>query len=209
MQDEDIINGILVITKSLICFCRDLQERFRFATIGEFKPTLAEAQAEVPEKLNEVLGNFDKERAQGDEKGPPIDFFTLVKPEGKHHDKFLRLCADPLYSPAKGIVEPMMRWNPDTDGNYVEQFQTVAFDQRLWELYLFAVAIEANMVVMKEYAIPDVAPRVSLEKWRLKRQRSTLRLGGTRTLSRRRRWIPKKRRSLMCGITCQSSSLDH
>jgi len=144
---------------AVVCFCRDLQERFRFATIGEFKPTLAEAQAEVPKKLKEVLDNFDKERVQGDEKGPPVDFFTLVKPEAKHHDKFLRLCEDPLYSPAKGIVEPMMRWNPDTDGNYVEQFQTVAFGQRLWELYLFAVAIEANMVVMKEHAIPDVCAK--------------------------------------------------
>ena len=141
---------------AVVCFCRDLQERFRFAAMSEFKPSLAEAQAEVQKKLKEVLDNLEEERVQGDEKGPPVDFFTLVKPKGRHHDKFLQLCEDPLYSPAKDIIEPMMRWNPDTDGNYVEQFQSVAFGQRLWELYLFAVVVEANMVVLKEHAVPDV-----------------------------------------------------
>jgi hypothetical protein len=144
---------------AVVCFCRDLLERFRFATIGDFKPTLALAQAEVPIKMKEVLDNFDEQRVQGDEKGPPVDFFTFVKPAGRHHDKFLRLFEDPLYSPAKGVIASMMRWNPDTDGNYIEQFQTVAFGQRLWELYLFAVVTEANMAVTKERAIPDVCAK--------------------------------------------------
>lgn len=148
---------------AVVCFCRDLLDRYRFATISDFKPTLAMAQAEVPKKMKEVLDNFDEQRVQGDEKGPPVDFFTLVKPAGKHHEKFLRLCEDPLYSPAKGIIESMMRWNPDTGGNFIEQFQTGSqtgsFGHRLWELYLFAMVTEANMVVTKEHAIPDVCAK--------------------------------------------------
>lgn len=144
---------------AVIYFCRDLNERFRFVDMSAFKRRLSETQADIPKKLIEILGNIDKQRIQGDEKGLAVDFFKLAKTKNKLHENFRLLCEDPLYSPAKGIIEPMMRWNPDTDGNYVEQFQTVAFGQRLWELYLFAMVVEANMVVMKEHAIPDVCAK--------------------------------------------------
>jgi len=36
----------------------------------------------------------------------------------------------------------MMRFYEDTDGNFVEQFQTTAFDACIWELYLFATFTE-------------------------------------------------------------------
>lgn len=49
----------------------------------------------------------------------------------------------------------MMRWYEDADGNFVEQFQTTGFDQRIWELYLFAMLIEANYSLSRENAVPD------------------------------------------------------
>ena len=53
----------------------------------------------------------------------------------------------------------MMRWYDDADGNLVEQFQTTGFDARMWELYLFAVLTEANVVVARPHAAPDFLAR--------------------------------------------------
>ncbi|SOE37445.1 hypothetical protein [Delftia acidovorans] len=144
---------------ALVSFCRDLQERYRLVAMTDFKSTLAEAEAEVDTVLKNILSNLAKERVQGDEKSPPVNFFKIHKENAKHNENFLRLRDDPSYSPAKKIIEPMMRWNPDNDGNYIEQFQTVAFEQRLWELYLFALVVEANMVVSKEHAVPDLCAK--------------------------------------------------
>ena len=49
----------------------------------------------------------------------------------------------------------MMRWHEDLDGNFVEQFQSTAFDQRIWELYLFATLVELGFVLESAYAVPD------------------------------------------------------
>lgn len=49
----------------------------------------------------------------------------------------------------------MMRWHDDIDGNYVEQFQSVAFDARLMELYVFALLVENGFAVRHEGAAPD------------------------------------------------------
>ena len=49
----------------------------------------------------------------------------------------------------------MMRWYEDIDGNFVEQFQTTGFDARIWELYLYAVLVEANLEVSHPKPAPD------------------------------------------------------
>jgi hypothetical protein len=60
-----------------------------------------------------------------------------------------------VYSPARGIIEPMMRWYEDADGNFVEQFQTSGFDARIWELYLFAAFSEMSYQIDRIHAMPD------------------------------------------------------
>jgi hypothetical protein len=56
-------------------------------------------------------------------------------------------------------MKPMMRWYEDVDGNFVEQFQTTAFDTRLWELYLFAMLVEAGYAFDKSFSMPDFCAR--------------------------------------------------
>ena len=48
-----------------------------------------------------------------------------------------------------------MRFHEDADGNFVEQFQTTAFDARLWELYLFATFTELGYASDPGVAVPD------------------------------------------------------
>ncbi len=52
-----------------------------------------------------------------------------------------------------------MRWHEDLDGNFVEQFQSTAFDQRIWELCLFALLIELGYVIDANNAVPDFIVR--------------------------------------------------
>ncbi len=56
-------------------------------------------------------------------------------------------------------MKPMMRWYEDADGNFIEQFQTTGFDTRLWELYLFAMLVEAGFALDKDFPMPDFCAR--------------------------------------------------
>ena len=49
----------------------------------------------------------------------------------------------------------MMRWYPDVDGNFIEQFQTSGFNARIWELYLFATFVELGFARSEDFAVPD------------------------------------------------------
>jgi hypothetical protein len=60
-----------------------------------------------------------------------------------------------VFSAARGIIEPMMRWYEDVDGNFIEQFQTTGFDARIWELYLFAAFREMGYRIQHIRPAPD------------------------------------------------------
>jgi hypothetical protein len=53
----------------------------------------------------------------------------------------------------------MMRWYKDVDGNFIEQFETAAFDARLWELYLFTMLTEVGFLIDQERQVPDFVAR--------------------------------------------------
>jgi hypothetical protein len=140
---------------SAMLLARDLKERYRWVEMTKFFPTVEEAMAAAPARVEKVLADFDKERAQGDEKGKPVDFFTPVVAEQKLNRDFATVTSLEGYSPAVELMKPMMRWYEDADGNFVEQFQTAGFDTRLWELYLFAALVEAGYIFDKTLAMPD------------------------------------------------------
>lgn len=48
-----------------------------------------------------------------------------------------------------------MHFFEDVDGNFVEQFQSTAFDARFSELYLFALLTEERMIFDRSYRAPD------------------------------------------------------
>lgn len=97
----------------------------------------------------------DEDYYQADEKGKPVDFFTPQVAVGKLHPSFVGLSTLLGYSAAKGIIEPMMRWYEDADGNFIEQFQSTGFDPRIWELYLFAAFTELGLKIERIHAVPD------------------------------------------------------
>jgi hypothetical protein len=138
-----------------LLLAQDLKDRYRFFHMSSFFPTPEEALATVPELVTETLAELETDRAQGDEKGRPVDFFTPVVPKEKLNADFEKLSTLEQYSPALELIKPMMKWYEDADGNFVEQFQTAGFDTRFWELYIFAMLVEARYALDKANAIPD------------------------------------------------------
>lgn len=136
-------------------FGRDRRGRFRWIGGTEFKATPHLARIALRQELERQSALTDDEFYQGDEVGEPVDFFGIVGDPAKLNPHFVALRDLEQYSAARGIIEPMMRWYEDADGNFIEQFQTTGFDTRIWELYLFAAFTELNFEITRIHAIPD------------------------------------------------------
>jgi hypothetical protein len=156
--DEKILATLLLDTDdqfSAVILARDLKERYRWISMTSYFDAPEPALIDLERMVLTLVRDLDTRREQGDEVGKPVDFFTPVRPNERLNPDFVRLVTDEGYSPARGIIEPMMRWYEDADGNFVEQFQTTAFNARIWELYLFAAISELGFVIDRSHAAPD------------------------------------------------------
>lgn len=138
-----------------VVFAPDARLRFRATAQTDFYSTPAEAEAALEQAMEEAAAAPPELHYQDSDHRPPVDFFTPVRPEPSLHPSFVRLSTEEILSPARDIIEPMMRWYEDADGNFIEQFQTSGFDQRIWELYLFATITELGYQIDREQAVPD------------------------------------------------------
>lgn len=142
-----------------IIMARDMRERYRWINMTTYSQSPAEALVATEERVREILPRLDEERDQGDEEGSAVDFFSPVRPPKRLHPDFVRLAGTEGLTPARGIIEPMMRWYKDVDGNFIEQFQTTGFDSRIWELYIFAVLTEVGYTFDRSVPVPDFLAR--------------------------------------------------
>ena len=136
---------------------RDRKGRFRWIDSTDFYGSQRRAEAMLRRKMEHLVMASNKKYYQADETSATVDLFTPVSPVGKLNKDFLRLAKEEALSPARGIIDPMMHWYEDLDGNFVQQFQTDGFDARLWELYLFATFIEMGYRIDHIHAVPDFA----------------------------------------------------
>jgi hypothetical protein len=158
-EDERVL-GLLVRDRgdndfSGLIFARDRKLRFRIVDMTGFYTRPRDAEVALRREMERIAAEPDTEYDQGDEAGVPVDFFTPVVRPNRLNPDFVRLRDSEGYSAARGIIEPMMRWYEDADGNFVEQFQTTGFDARIWELYLFAAFSEMGYYIDRSNAIPD------------------------------------------------------
>lgn len=137
-----------------LVFAPDRRLRYRFVNMTEFT---SRRRAEVALRRSMEKANHApaEDHHQGDEDGDPVDFFKVHGPHLVLHPDFKILMESHGYLAARRIIEPMMRWYEDADGNFIEQFQTTGFDQRMWELYLFAAFTEMEYVIDRRSAVPD------------------------------------------------------
>ncbi len=157
--DERLI-GLLVRDRidhdfGWIILGRDERLRFRAIDVNGSLPSPEAARQQLFERIKEQYERPDEDYHQGDSPGPPTDFFKPIVAPERLNPLFKILISEPRYSPARGLIEAMMRFYEDTDGNFVEQFQTTAFDARIWELYLFATFVELGYAPVTDLAVPD------------------------------------------------------
>lgn len=134
----------------------DPQERFRAVHVDGEHSDAASAQLAM-ERFAEaaLIADFDELRRQDDDERRPVDFFSPVVPDERLHANFRSLAFEAGFSAAREVVESMMRWHDDVDGNFIEQFQTSGFDARMWELYLFAALGESSLAIERPKPAPD------------------------------------------------------
>lgn len=145
-----------------VLLARDAGLRFRCIDVNTSRKRIDIARRELRAAMELATAQPQDAFFQGDEPANPVDFFTPNAPPERLSPLFRNLIERPGYSPARGVIEAMMRYHEDADGNFVEQFQTAAFDARLWELYLFAMASELGYAKDPAIAIPDLV----LTGWR-------------------------------------------
>lgn len=67
------------------------------------------------------------------------DLLTPVVPSFEWHPGFRALLEYAGHGPARRLIRELYSTFVDRDGNFVQQFQTGGFDQRTWELFLYAL----------------------------------------------------------------------
>ena len=134
---------------------QDRRGRFRCIVAPHFHGSRGAARAFLRREMERLSMQRDEEFYQGDENAKSVDLFTPIVSADRLNDDFRKLTQQEGYSPARGIIEPMLHWYEDLDGNFVEQFQTTGYDARFWELYLFATFVEMGYRIEHIHAVPD------------------------------------------------------
>jgi len=158
--DDERVIGVLVWDRhdhdfGWIALGRDEREQFRAVEVNSTLATADEARAQLVAAMDRLQAGPPEDLLQGEDGPPPMDFFEPITPEADQHPAFRKLISDPRYSPARELIAAMMRYHQDVDGNFVQQFQTVGFDARLWELYLFAAFTERGFARQGDAVAPD------------------------------------------------------
>lgn len=144
---------------------RDVKGRFRCIDVS-VSMTRTEARHSLFASLRKHTETGETVFPQHDEEDDAagVDLFALQVPAEGLHSAFRLLSSAPHWTPARSIMSEMMRHFVDVDGNFVQQFQTTAFDSRIWELYLYAALLELGLYVSKEHEAPDFEVRAGRQK---------------------------------------------
>jgi hypothetical protein len=163
-SDNDVVLGMLARDRtdddfSGLVLGKDRRGRFRAVHVFVSLPTLESARIRLQADIEAWSIRPAEDFYQGDERGTPVDVFLPVVPTAKFHPSFERVLTSEGLSPARAIVESMMPYFEDVDGNFVEQFQSTAFDARFWELYLFAALTEDGFAFDRTHHAADYVCR--------------------------------------------------
>jgi hypothetical protein len=141
-----------------IVFVRDRVGRFRGVLVGHSLPSAAEAEAALRQKIAQVVaeGNLEELGVQGDEPNTPFDVLSVAPgtDPARLHPFFRVLSENIERAPARATIKEIAPWLAPTDPHFIREFQGEAFNQRLWELYLWAAFRDFGIDVTQPEA-PD------------------------------------------------------
>lgn len=158
--DDERVIGVLVQDRydhdfGWIALGRDERLQFRAVEVESSLPSIDIARSALTKAMASLQAGPPEALLQDEAGPPPVDFFAPVTRPEDQHPSFRALTTDPRYSPAREIIAALMRYHRDVDGNFIQQFQTVGFDTRLWELYLYAAFTELGFAREGEAVAPD------------------------------------------------------
>ena len=137
---------------------RDKIGRFRCANLKVDYKSVHRAEIDLRVAIADVLdaGYIKKHGEQGDETNNAIDLFHVATDQdsSKLHPFYRILSEDPGREPARFVLSELVRWLAPSDPHLVREFQTTGFDQRIWELYLWAAFREFSLDV-EQMESPD------------------------------------------------------
>ena len=121
---------------------RDRNGCFRWAAGQTDYATQWHAEEALRFAIAEVVQNEDIDAFgdQGDETDAPVHLLQLptdCDPETLH-PYFQLLLEDPARAPGRAAIREIGPWLTPRDPHLVSEFQKKGFDQRLWEIYLWA-----------------------------------------------------------------------
>ena len=159
-QDENVL-GVLVWDKhdhdwGYIILGRDERAVFRAIDQNDSRPDLDTARKELHLRLSYFAVTGDKIFPQGNSViKKKFEIFKPVVPGEKPNENFRMLADGKGFSPAREIMSEIAYCFEDSDGNYIQQFQTTGFDARLWELFLYAFLHENKFFIDRRFPAPD------------------------------------------------------
>ncbi|MDA1584580.1 hypothetical protein PDK27_12350 [Bacillus cereus group sp. TH230-1LC] len=84
------------------------------------------------------------------------DLFKPIVSEKKLGSGFIQLTSNfNIDEPTRNMMNQVFSSFPDSDGNFVEQFQTTGFDARTFELYLYAYFKNSGYEIERDFDRPD------------------------------------------------------
>lgn len=143
---------------SWVILARDAIGRFRCVKVWTSYTSLSRAEDAMFDVMVDTIQTQDliELGKQGDETNLPIDLLRLpidCDPETLH-PYFRVLLENPGREPARAVIREIGPWLTPNDPHLVGEFQNKGFDQRLWEIYLWAVFREFGLDV-KQLEAPD------------------------------------------------------
>lgn len=84
-----------------------------------------------------------------------MDIFKIITKEAEHSPQFKSLNSLSAFGPAKRMLDEICQPLKDKDGNFIQQFQTTAFYQRLWEIFLYSFFKENKFEIIDKHDRPD------------------------------------------------------
>jgi hypothetical protein len=134
---------------------RDGNGRFRWVAGTAFFDNIEAAREALRIAMDGQANEPDASFHQGDEFRRSTALLTPLVPEAQMGTLFQLLVETEAYSSAKGLIDALSPYFRDLDGNFIQQFQTTAFDARIFELYLFAMLHEIGYAFDQSENAPD------------------------------------------------------
>jgi hypothetical protein len=141
-----------------ILLARDRVGRFRCVDVQANLSSEKYATETVRERIAAAIEDpkIDELGHQADEPNTPVDLLhvPIDADKSKLHPYFKILLEDPGRAPARAVFKEIGPWLAPSDPHFVNEFQFKQFDQRLWELYLWATFRELGFDI-KQPEAPD------------------------------------------------------